>query len=64
FAAGEVARAPDWMRRARLEWLHRLVLEPHRLFRRYVLGNPTFVFRIIADRFRPATGEFRGRVEP
>ncbi|MBO0863531.1 MAG: WecB/TagA/CpsF family glycosyltransferase, partial [Mycobacterium sp.] len=40
FAAGEVARAPDWMRRARLEWLHRLVLEPHRLFRRYVLGNP------------------------
>lgn len=56
FAAGEVARAPIWMRRARVEWLHRLVLEPRRLFRRYVLGNPTFVLRIIVDRFRSTTG--------
>jgi UDP-N-acetyl-D-mannosaminuronic acid transferase (WecB/TagA/CpsF family) len=33
------------MRRAGLEWLFRLGLEPRRLFRRYVLGNPVFLMR-------------------
>lgn len=35
FLAGEKKRAPRWMRRARLEWLHRLASEPRRLARRY-----------------------------
>ncbi len=35
FLAGEKRRAPVWMRRAGLEWLHRLASEPRRLFRRY-----------------------------
>ena len=35
FLAGEKARAPIWMRKAGLEWLHRMVTEPKRLFRRY-----------------------------
>jgi N-acetylglucosaminyldiphosphoundecaprenol N-acetyl-beta-D-mannosaminyltransferase len=35
FLAGEKRRAPLWMRRLRLEWLHRLCSEPKRLFRRY-----------------------------
>ncbi len=38
-------RAPRWMRRVGLEWLFRLALEPRRLFRRYVLGNPLFAWR-------------------
>ena len=35
FLAGEKARAPRWMRRMRLEWLHRLLSEPRRLAKRY-----------------------------
>jgi exopolysaccharide biosynthesis WecB/TagA/CpsF family protein len=48
FLAGEVPRAPVWMRQARLEWLYRLAQEPERLFKRYVLGNPLFLLRVAA----------------
>ncbi len=44
--SGAVRRAPLWIRKARLEWLFRLSLEPRRLFRRYVIGNPLFLVRI------------------
>lgn len=47
FLAGEVPRAPLWMRRARLEWLWRLCVEPRRLFGRYVIGNAVFVARAL-----------------
>lgn len=47
FLSGAVPRAPRWMRRLRLEWLYRLGLEPRRLWRRYVLGNPLFVGRVL-----------------
>lgn len=45
FIGGRVCRAPALIRRMRLEWLYRLVLEPKRLFRRYVIGNPLFLWR-------------------
>lgn len=48
FAAGSVTRAPEWVRRARLEWCHRLLLEPSRLWRRYVVGNPVFMVHVLA----------------
>lgn len=50
FLSGTVPRAPGWMRRLRLEWLFRLVLEPKRLFRRYVIGNPLFLSRVLRQR--------------
>lgn len=40
FAADVKTRAPYWMRRARLEWAHRLLSEPHRLARRYLVDGP------------------------
>ena len=40
FVTGAKARAPAWMQRAHLEWLHRLVSEPRRLWRRYLLEAP------------------------
>lgn len=43
FHAGTVARAPAWMRRFGLEWLHRLASEPRRLWRRYLLSNTSFI---------------------
>jgi len=58
FAAGRVARAPAWMRRRRLEWVWRLMVEPRRLWRRYLVGNPLFLFRAARHarrvRYRPA----------
>lgn len=43
FHAGTVRRAPAWMQRAGLEWLHRLASEPRRLWRRYLVTNSLFV---------------------
>ena len=40
FLTGRVSRAPGWMQRARLEWLHRLASEPGRLGRRYLIEGP------------------------
>lgn len=52
FLSGAVPRAPYWMRRSRLEWLFRLVVEPGRLWRRYILGNPLFVVRVLRQKWR------------
>lgn len=43
FVSGDIPRAPPWMRRLGLEWLHRLMVEPTRLFRRYVIQGIPFV---------------------
>lgn len=45
FLGGKVARAPRWVRRMNAEWVFRLLREPKRLFKRYVLGNPLFLLR-------------------
>lgn len=52
FVAGVKRRAPDWMQRSGLEWLHRLLSEPGRLWRRYLIGNPRFAAGVLADRIR------------
>jgi N-acetylglucosaminyldiphosphoundecaprenol N-acetyl-beta-D-mannosaminyltransferase len=48
FVSGRVARAPGWLQRAGLEWLHRLAQEPRRLFRRYVLQGFPFMAHVVA----------------
>lgn len=57
FLSGHVTRAPLWMRRCGLEWAHRLIIEPKRLFGRYVIGNPLFVLRSLFLTLRPARGD-------
>jgi len=47
FLSGAIKRAPKWMRGIGLEWLYRLYQEPKRLWKRYILGIPIFVFNII-----------------
>jgi N-acetylglucosaminyldiphosphoundecaprenol N-acetyl-beta-D-mannosaminyltransferase len=49
FLAGTKERAPEWMQRAGLEWLHRLGSEPGRLGRRYLVGNPRFVWGVARE---------------
>ncbi|MFC3162189.1 WecB/TagA/CpsF family glycosyltransferase [Ciceribacter thiooxidans] len=46
FLAGRVPRAPEWVRRLRCEWAYRLWIEPKRLWYRYVVGIPVFLFRV------------------
>ncbi|MBE7183465.1 MAG: WecB/TagA/CpsF family glycosyltransferase [Methylobacterium mesophilicum] len=55
FLSGAVPRAPLWLRRLRMEWLFRLALEPVRLWRRYVLGNPLFLYRVCRQKRARAT---------
>lgn len=50
FLAGEVPRAPQAVRTFGAEWLYRLALEPARLWRRYIVGNPAFLWRVILQR--------------
>lgn len=47
FYAGTVERAPKWIINVSLEWLYRLIREPRRMFNRYVIGNPKFLFNIL-----------------
>jgi N-acetylglucosaminyldiphosphoundecaprenol N-acetyl-beta-D-mannosaminyltransferase len=50
FVSGKTPRAPRWMLNHGLEWLYRLLTEPRRLFGRYVIGNPLFIGRVLAQR--------------
>lgn len=50
YTAGMVRRAPVWMQRAGLEWLFRLVMEPGRLWRRYLVNDPKFFWLILKQR--------------
>jgi N-acetylglucosaminyldiphosphoundecaprenol N-acetyl-beta-D-mannosaminyltransferase len=59
--AGFVRRAPLWMQKAGLEWLHRFVLEPHRLWRRYLIGNTRFVWLVLKQRFGEGGKEGKGQ---
>jgi len=52
FHAGRVPQAPRWMQGAGLEWLFRLVMEPARLWRRYLLVTPRFLPLWMMQRFR------------
>jgi N-acetylglucosaminyldiphosphoundecaprenol N-acetyl-beta-D-mannosaminyltransferase len=59
FHAGQVQRAPAWMRRYGLEWLHRLMSDPRRLWWRYLSTNSLFVARSLRDLLRQAGGRHR-----
>jgi len=43
---GGIADAPDWIKRSGLQWLHRLYQEPRRLWKRYLINNPRFIWKI------------------
>ncbi len=47
FYFGTVKRAPQLLRNSGLEWVHRLLIEPKRLWKRYLLGIPVFIYRIL-----------------
>jgi N-acetylglucosaminyldiphosphoundecaprenol N-acetyl-beta-D-mannosaminyltransferase len=52
FYAGTISRAPGWMITMGLEWFYRLVKEPSRMWRRYLIGNSKFVWSVFKEMFR------------
>lgn len=52
FYSGRIPRAPQWMREIGMEWVYRLMQEPGRLWRRYVIGNPLFLYRVWRQRLK------------
>ena len=54
--AGNISRSPEWMQKKGLEWLYRLIKEPRRLFRRYLIEAPKFIpligIQVLKERFK------------
>ena len=49
--AGKVKRAPQWMQKAGLEWLYRVIQEPGRMWKRYLITNSKFAYLLIKNKF-------------
>lgn len=49
YLSGRKSEAPSWVKRSSLQWMHRLVSEPRRLWRRYLVGNSKFVFLLARE---------------
>lgn len=62
YLSGELRRGPDWMTENGMEWLGRLLIEPRRLWKRYLLGNPAFFWRVLVHDVlgRPLPGSAPG----
>jgi len=52
--SGRTKRAPKWMQNRGLEWVFRLIQEPKRMWRRYLIGNNKFLLKVIKERFKGA----------
>ena len=50
FFAGNMQRAPLWWQQHGLEWLYRLIKEPRRMWRRYIIGNAKFLYYMIGEK--------------
>ena len=50
YVSGRIRRAPHWLSDNGLEWIFRLAVEPRRMWRRYLLGNPVFLHRVLEER--------------
>ncbi len=50
--AGKVKRAPKWMQNAGLEWLYRVIQEPRRMWKRYLVTNTLFIYYILKEKIK------------
>jgi N-acetylglucosaminyldiphosphoundecaprenol N-acetyl-beta-D-mannosaminyltransferase len=50
--SGLTKRAPDWMQNAGLEWFYRFLQEPKRMWKRYLVGNSTFIWLVLKEKFQ------------
>ena len=47
YLAGNIRRAPEWMQTTNMEWFYRLVQDPKRLFKRYMVTNTKFIWHAV-----------------
>ena len=52
FYSGKIKRAPDWMQKTGLEWLYRILADPKRLFKKYLIYNTKFIILVAGDVFK------------
>jgi N-acetylglucosaminyldiphosphoundecaprenol N-acetyl-beta-D-mannosaminyltransferase len=64
YVSGHIPRAPHWLADNGLEWIFRLAIEPRRMWRRYLIGNPVFLSRVLAESRNPAITRVGPAVEP
>ena len=64
YLIGSHRRAPLWMRRLGLEWLFRLLQEPRRLWKRYIIGNPAFLLLLARERLGGKTAALEADSSP
>ncbi len=57
YVSGHIPRAPRWLADNGLEWIFRLAIEPGRMWRRYLLGNPVFLSRVFTEARSQMAGE-------
>jgi len=60
FYSGRIQRAPRWVREIGMEWAYRICQEPGRMWRRYVLGNPLFLYRVWREALRDRADQMPG----
>lgn len=61
FAAGEIDRAPEWMQKSSLEWVHRLAQEPQRLAGRYVRDDLPYAIKLLGTSLLSRSAGWRRR---
>jgi len=49
--AGKTKRAPVWMQKIGMEWFFRLIQEPKRMWKRYLVGNTKFILLVLREKF-------------
>jgi len=49
YVSGHTPRAPHWLADNGLQWIFRLAIEPRRMWRRYLIGNPVFLSLVLAE---------------
>jgi N-acetylglucosaminyldiphosphoundecaprenol N-acetyl-beta-D-mannosaminyltransferase len=57
FYTGRIPHAPAWIRRMGLQWVHRLVLEPRRLWKRTLVSSPLFLWLVFRQWVQPARAQ-------
>jgi len=50
--SGKTKRAPKWMQKSGLEWLYRVIQEPKRMWKRYLVGNTKFLLLVFREKFK------------
>ncbi len=63
FYAGTSKRAPKWMINIGLEWFYRLLSNPKRMWRRYLIGNALFIVIVLKEKFLLTTGLYKEKVD-